>query len=173
MCNASPAADGIPPLLSLDASVELTSISGGRVLPLEHFLTGYRQTALLPEELLTAVLIPRSANDDARSAFLKLGLRRYLVISVVMVAVVVVIDPDDQISQARVAVGACSPVAQRLRSLESWLIGKSIDDADGAVIREHLDALSPIDDVRGTADYRRRAAAELVRRALQRCGGGD
>ena len=123
LCNASPAADGIPPLLSLDASVELTSIAGSRVLPLEHFLTGYRQTALQPDELLTAVLIPRSAADDARSAFLKLGLRRYLVISVVMVAVVVAIDPDDRISEARVAVGACSPVAQRLRSLESWLIG--------------------------------------------------
>jgi CO/xanthine dehydrogenase FAD-binding subunit len=95
------------------------------------------------------------------------------VISVVMVAVVVMIDPHEQISEARVAVGACSPVAQRLRSLESWLIGKSIDDVDLAVIREHLDALSPIDDVRGTADYRRRAAAELLRRALQRCGGGD
>ena len=173
LCNASPAADGIPPLLSLDASVELTSSAGGRVLALEHFLTGYRQTALRPEELLTAVLIPRSASDDARSAFLKLGLRRYLVISVVMVAVVIEIDPHEQISEARVAVGACSPVAQRLRSLESWLIGKSIDDADVAVIREHLDALSPIDDVRGTADYRRRAAAELLRRALQRCGGGD
>ena len=89
LCNASPAADGIPPLLSLDASVELTSIAGSRLLPLEHFLTGYRQTALRPDELLTAVLIPRTAGDDARSAFLKLGLRRYLVISVVMVAVVV------------------------------------------------------------------------------------
>ena len=172
LCNASPAADGIPPLLSLDASVELTSIAGSRVLPLERFLTGYRQTALQPDELLTAVLIPRTAGDDARSAFLKLGLRRYMVISVVMVAVVVATDPNELISEARVAVGACSPVAHRLRTLESWLVGRSIDDADVAMIREHLVALSPIDDVRATADYRRRAAAELVRRALQSCGGG-
>ena len=90
LCNASPAADGIPPLLSLDASVELTSVAGSRVLPLEAFLTGYRQTALRSDELLTAVLIPRGI-EDARSAFLKLGLRRYLVISVVMVAVVVAV----------------------------------------------------------------------------------
>ena len=68
------------------------------MLPLERFLTGYRQTALRPDELLTAVLIPRGARDDARSAFLKLGLRRYLVISVVMVAVVVTTDPDDRIA---------------------------------------------------------------------------
>ncbi len=172
LCNASPAADGIPPLLSLDASVELTSIAGSRVLPLERFLTGYRQTALQPDELLTAVLIPRTSGDDARSAFLKLGLRRYMVISVVMVAVVVATDPNELISEARVAVGACSPVAHRSRTLESWLVGRSIDDADVAMIREHLGTLSPIDDVRATADYRRRAAAELVRRALQSCGGG-
>ena len=169
LCNASPAADGIPPLLSLDASVELTSIARTRVLPLEAFLTGYRQTALQPDELLTAVLIPRGATDDARSAFLKLGLRRYLVISVVMVAVVVAIGPDDRITEARVAVGACSPVAQRLRSLESRLVGRSPDEVDVASIAEHLSALSPIDDVRATADYRREAAAVLVRRALQSC----
>ena len=88
-----------------------------------------------------------------------------------MVAVVVTMDPDDRIAEARVAVGACSPVAQRLRSLESALVGRSIDEVDVAMIADHLAALSPIDDVRATADYRRRAAAELVRRALQRCGG--
>lgn len=172
LCNASPAADGIPPLLTLDASVELTSVTGSRVLPLERFLTGYRQTALQPDELLTAVLIPRGTRDDARSAFLKLGLRRYLVISVVMAAVEVTTDPDDRIAEARVAIGACSPVAQRLRSLEAALVGLSLDDVDVAMIAEHLAALSPIDDVRATADYRRRAAAVLVRRVLQSCGGG-
>ena len=172
LCNASPAADGIPPLLTLDASVEMTSVTGSRVLPLERFLTGYRKTALQPDELLTAVLIPRGTRDDARSAFLKLGLRRYLVISVVMAAVEVTTDPDDRIEEARVAIGACSPVAQRLRSLEAALVGRSLDDVDVAMIAEHLAALSPIDDVRATADYRRRAAAELVRRALQSFGGG-
>jgi len=171
LCNASPAADGIPPLLSLDASVELTSVAGNRVLPLEAFLTGYRQTALRSDELLTAVLIPRGV-EEARSAFLKLGLRRYLVISVVMVAVVVAVDPDGRVAEVRVAVGACSPVAQRLRSLESHLIGRSTDRVDTAMIAEHLSTLSPIDDVRATAEYRREAASVLVRRALESCGGG-
>ena len=170
LCNASPAADGVPPLLSLDASVELTSIAGTRVLSLEDFLTGYRQTALRPGELLTAVLIPRGPTGDSRSAFLKLGLRRYLVISVVMVAVVVSVDLDDRITDARIAVGACSPVAQRLRSLESELVGRSPGEVDVALIAEHLSGISPIDDVRATADYRRGAAAELLRRALQSCG---
>jgi CO/xanthine dehydrogenase FAD-binding subunit len=170
LCNASPAADGIPPLLTLDASVELMSTAGSRMLPLEAFLTGYRQTALRPDELLTAVHIPRGV-DDARSAFLKLGLRRYLVISVVMVAVVVAIDPDGLIVDARVAVGACSPVAQRLRSLESHLVGRSTDGLSARTIAEHLSTLGPIDDVRATADYRRRAASILVLRAIESCGG--
>ena len=170
LCNASPAADGIPPLLTLDASVELTSMAGSRVLALEAFLTGYRQTALRSDELLTGVLIPRGA-EDARSAFLKLGLRRYLVISVVMVAVVVALDPDGRVAEARVAVGACSPVAQRLRSLESHLVGRSTEEVDAATIAEHLSALSPIDDVRATAAYRLEAASVLVRRALESCGG--
>jgi len=170
LCNASPAADGIPPLLSLDASVELTSVAGSRVLPLEAFLTGYRQTALRSDELLTAVLVPRGM-EDARSAFLKLGLRRYLVISVVMVAVLVAVDPDGRIAETRVAVGACSPIAQRLRSLESHLVGRSPDEVDTAEIAEHLSSLSPIDDVRATAGYRLEAASVLVRRAFESCGG--
>jgi CO/xanthine dehydrogenase FAD-binding subunit len=169
LCNASPAADGVPPLLTLDASVELTSTAGTRVLPLDAFLTGYRQTALRSDELLTAVLIPRGV-DDARSAFLKLGLRRYLVISVVMVAAVVAVDADARIAEARVAVGACSPVAQRLRVLESQLVGRSVDELGEPAIAEHLATLSPIDDVRATADYRRWAAAVLVHRALASCG---
>jgi CO/xanthine dehydrogenase FAD-binding subunit len=170
LCNASPAADGIPPLLTLDASVELMSTAGTRVLPLDGFLTGYRQTALGPDELLTAVLIPRGA-EDARSAFLKLGLRRYLVISVVMVAAVVAVDADERIAEARVAVGACSPVAQRLRSLEAKLVGRFMDELDASTIAEHLSTLTPIDDVRATADYRLEAASVLVRRALASCGG--
>jgi CO/xanthine dehydrogenase FAD-binding subunit len=170
LCNASPAADGVPVLLSLDASVELTSATGTRSLPLEAFLTGYRQTALAPDELLTAVVVPR-VTDGARSAFLKLGLRRYLVISVVMVSVVVVLDASGGVADARVAVGACSPVALRMRPLESQLMGRPPDEIDAATIDGHLGSLAPIDDVRATADYRRAAASVLVRRALASCGG--
>jgi CO/xanthine dehydrogenase FAD-binding subunit len=170
LCNASPAADGIPPLLALDASVELTSATGSRVVPLETFLTGYRRTALRPDELLTAVLVPRGL-DEAASSFLKLGLRRYLVISVVMVAAIVAVEAG-RVAQARVAVGACSPVARRLRSLESELVGRSSADLRAVPVAEHLDALAPIDDVRATADYRREAASVLVRRALERCVDG-
>ena len=169
LCTASPAADGVPNLLALDASVELTSPSGRRVVPIEDFLTGYRTTALGGDELLTAVLVPRDG-EDARAAFLKLGLRRYLVISVVMVAAVVALDESGLVRFARVAVGACSPVAVRLRRLEDELRGRPAGELAAAVTPEHLADLTPIDDVRATAAYRLRAATILVRRALDRCG---
>src|SRR5437868_3009743 len=81
LCNASPAADGVPPLLSLDASVELAGRAGTRHLPLASFITGNRRTVLAPGELLVAIHVPKTAGD-ARSAFFKLGARRYLVISI-------------------------------------------------------------------------------------------
>src|SRR3954468_16994673 len=86
LCNASPAADGVPNLLALGASVELASVRGVRDLPLEAFVLGNRRTALEPDELLTAVLVPAG---EAVTRFLKLGARRYLVISIVMVALAV------------------------------------------------------------------------------------
>ena len=169
LCNASPAADGVPPLLTLDASVELASVSGTRVLALEEFITGYRQTALAPDELLTAVLIQHTMTE-ARAAFSKLGLRRYLVISIVMVAATMAVDGDGHIQRARVAVGACSPVAQRLPDLEASLVGRLVGEDLGALaLPEHLSTLAPIDDVRASADYRRDAALTLVRRTLASC----
>jgi CO/xanthine dehydrogenase FAD-binding subunit len=163
VCNASPAADGIPCLLSLDAEVELASIAGHRVLPLGEFLIGPRRTARRPDELVLGLRIPHAA-APARAIFQKLGARRYLVISIVMVAAVAEFASDGRIARARIAVGACSPVAARLPALESVLVGRWPDAA--LVLPEHLAPLSPIDDVRASAAYRREAALELVRRAV-------
>lgn len=171
LCNASPAADGVPPLLALDASVELQSTAGRRVLPLGDFLTGPRRTALASGELLTAVLVPAAA-AAGRSDFLKLGARQYLVISIAMVAARVEMD-GDRIRRAALAVGACGPVATRLPALESALQGVSLTDAPGRVAPERVaSALSPIDDIRADAAYRAEAAAELLRRALGRIAQG-
>jgi CO/xanthine dehydrogenase FAD-binding subunit len=117
------------------------------------------------------VLIPHEM-AESRAAFAKLGLRRYLVISIVMVAATIAVGGDGRIDRARVAVGACSPVARRLRDLEASLVSRSVDEDLGALVRsEHLSALEPIDDVRATAEYRREAALTLVRRTLASCGG--
>ncbi|MGO1120507.1 FAD binding domain-containing protein [Rhodovibrionaceae bacterium A322] len=174
LCNASPAADGVPPLLTLEASVELSSRQGKRVLPLAEFITGVRQTARRPEELVTAILVPDQTADSC-SAFLKLGARRYLVISIAMVAAVLVPDGAGKVASARVAVGSCSAVAQRLPDLEAALCGQSwsAEALQACVTADHLSLLSPIDDVRGSADYRRDAARELVGRAVALCVEGE
>jgi CO/xanthine dehydrogenase FAD-binding subunit len=169
LCNASPAADGVPPLLALDAEVELASQSELRRLPLAQFLVGNRKTQRREDEVLSAVIVPRGL-DHARSAFLKLGSRRYLVISIVMVAAIVDSDEEGWVKQARVAVGSCSAVAQRLIKLERYLVSvKAERGFTDQISSEHLSVLSPIDDVRATADYRRDAALSLVKRALEVC----
>jgi CO/xanthine dehydrogenase FAD-binding subunit len=165
LCNASPAADGVPPLLALDAEVELLSAAGSRRLALADFLIGPRQTALLPGEILGAVVIPERGLHG-RSAFLKLGARSHLVISIAMVAARLVIDSGRVVSAA-IAVGSCSPVAARLARVEAALMDASVGEAASRVRAEDVQAaLSPIDDVRATAPYRREAAVELVRRAV-------
>ena len=161
LCNASPAADGIPCLLALDAEVELASLHTTRRLPIAAFVTGPRQTALLPGELVTALHIP--ARDTARGSFLKLGARRYLVISIAMVALIAELT-DGHISHARLAIGACGPVAIRMPAVEAALIGHKPDPS--RITPGLVAALSPIDDIRATAAYRRHAAIELTRRAV-------
>ena len=164
LCNASPAADGVPPLLALDAEVELAGRAGTRRLPLSAFLTGNRRTVLAPGELLIAIHLPRAAHE-ARSAFLKLGARRYLVISIAMAAATVELD-GRRVAAARVAVGACSAVAQRLPGLEAALAGVPIDRLAERVDTAHLAPLTAIDDVRGSAAYRTDAVVTLLRRLL-------
>ena len=163
ICNASPAADGVPCLLALDAEVEIAG-STGRRLPLRQFITGVRRTALAPDELVVAIHVPRPRHE-ARSAFLKLGARRYLVISIAMAAATLEV-ADGRVASARIAVGACSPVAERLPALEAALVGAPCDGLADRVEIGQLAPLSPIDDVRGSASYRRHAAVILLRRML-------
>lgn len=168
LCNASPAADSVPPLLALDAEVELRSQARSRRMALAEFIVGNRKTRRRQEEILSAVIVPRML-DDAASVFLKLGSRRYLVISIVMVAAVVKVN-GGVVEEARIAVGACSARAQRLRALEQALAGAVAKPGMGRAVRpEHLAPLSPIDDVRATGAYRRDAALTLVARALDAC----
>jgi CO/xanthine dehydrogenase FAD-binding subunit len=169
LCNASPAADGVPPLLVLDAEVELISAGGLRRVPLADFIVGNRKTLRRPDEILSAVLVPRRL-ENAASSFLKLGARRYLVISISMVAAVVQRDASGKVVEARIAVGACSASARRLPQLEQDLVGLPFAPGIGAaVVGAHLAPISPIDDVRATGQYRLDASLTLVQRALEAC----
>ena len=172
LCNASPAADGVPPLLTLDASVEIASVRGTRSIPLGDFITDNRTTVLAADELVTAIQVPKS-HSRARSTFLKLGARAYLVISIVSVAAVIDVGDDGRIARTAIAVGACSAVPQRLAQLERDLAGVAVADARRVVVAEHLAGLQPIDDVRGSAGYRRHAALVVTRRAVMHCLAGQ
>ena len=166
ICNASPAADGVPPLLALDAQVELVSAENGiRRMALSEFILHVRKTKLADDEILSAVLIPKPELIE-KSAFEKLGSRRYLVISITMTAANITCDEDGVITGAKIAVGSCSPVAQRLTKLEADIIGKK--PADISVTDDHLSVLSPIDDVRGSGEYRKDVVAEQCKRAVLR-----
>ncbi len=173
LCNASPAADGVPPLLALGARVELASARGVREVALSDFVLGNRRTACQPHELVTAVLVPKW-RAGTRSVFLKLGQRKYLVISIVMVSVVMALDDAGRVALCGIAVGACSAVAQRLPALEARLTGARARDAARLATAEDLRGLTPIDDVRGSAAYRLDAALTLVRQAIaQAVDAGD
>jgi CO/xanthine dehydrogenase FAD-binding subunit len=154
--TASPAGDSIPCLLALDAEIECV---GGAVfrVPLDRFITGYRKT-ILDGELVTGVRVPKA---QGHGHFIKLGARRYLVISIAMVAATFACNATGVVETARIAVGACTPVAVRVPALEARMIGQRL----GHVLptADDLAHLAPLDDVRASADYRRAAALQLVR----------
>ena len=169
LCNASPAADGVPPLMAMNASVELSSINGQRVMHLKDFIIGPRQTRLAENELMSAILVPKY-NEKSVSSFLKLGSRKYLVISISMVAVVIEPNKNNTINDIGISVGSCSAVACRLSKLENKLRGCNIDQISSIKFEEEFfSALTPIDDIRSTGKYRFEASMELVNRAILKC----
>jgi CO/xanthine dehydrogenase FAD-binding subunit len=167
LCNASPAADGIPVWLALNAQVHLHSARGRRTVAASEFVLGSRRTQCASDELVLGLQVPLH-NEGARSVFMKLGGRRYLVISSTMLALCLDADAHAVVRRAGVAVGSCSARALRLGALEQRLIGTRLSALGGfAVGDEDLADLSPIDDLRATAAYRRDATLTLLRRALQ------
>jgi CO/xanthine dehydrogenase FAD-binding subunit len=167
LCNAAPAADGTPVLMALGASVVLRSERGERAVPVEQFVIGNRRTVRAADELLVAVHVP-AHGAGARSVFIKLGGRRYLTISMTMVAVALDVDGAGAIACAGVAVGSCAAMARRLPRLEARLRGTPAAGDIGALVEPaDLAPLTPIDDLRASAAYRRDATTTLLRRALR------
>jgi len=151
--TASPAGDALPPLLIGDAVVETASLRGERALPLKEFLTGPKRNALAEDELITGVLVRAEAQPQT---FMKIGPRNAMVISVVSLALAV----DRERDEVRAAFGSAGPVAA--------LVTATLSDRDGFA-EQVAEAASPIDDVRGSAAYRRHALRVLTVRALERC----
>ena len=171
ICNASPAADGVPPLLTLGSIVKIGSAKGERELPLAKFILGNRETDLMPGEMVVGLKIP-AEGGQGKSHFMKLGARKYLVISIAMVAVRLVVDGKNKIEDVAISVGSCSAVAMRMNELERALIGVDLsDDLASIVHNEYFGDLTPIDDVRATREFRIDACKELVVRTLNEFAG--
>ena len=169
--TASPAGDALPPLLAAGAEVVLASARGERRLPLAEFCLGPKRSALRPDELIAAVRTP-AANGP--QVFAKVGTRGAMVIAVVSFA----LDLDVDRGRAGTAIGSAGPTPLRAPAAERFLEGVLADGrrlSDSAVRRFGelvAEAASPIDDVRGTAEYRRHALAVLARRALSQAWAG-
>jgi CO/xanthine dehydrogenase FAD-binding subunit len=151
--TASPAGDALPPLLAEGAEVEVVSLRGERRLPLREFLVGVKRNALEPDELIRSVRVRPSG---ARQTFMKVGPRNAMVIAVCSLA----LEVDRERDELRAAFGSAAPTVR--------LVTAPLDEA-GSFPQQVAAGASPIDDVRGTADYRRHALRVLTRRALQRC----
>jgi CO/xanthine dehydrogenase FAD-binding subunit len=172
--NASPAMDTGGPLLCFDASVQLRSTSGARVVPLGEFWTGPGSTVAAPGELLIAVEIPQP-RPGTGSSYVRLEYRRQMEIAVVGTTAVVTLE-DGAISDARVAITALAPTIRRVPDAEDALTGSDGGtEALAAAARAAAETSSPIDDVRGSAAYRLAMAEVITRRAivaaLARAGG--
>jgi carbon-monoxide dehydrogenase medium subunit len=170
IANASPAADVVPVLLALDATVSCLGAAGARTLALESLLVGAGRTALRPGELLTAIHFAALPAHSA-TAFLKAGRRRAMEISLVCVAARLTLDPaHERCTEARIALGAVAPATWRGHAAERALEGRApTAELFAEAGRIAAAACQPIGDVRASARYRRLLVATLVARALARC----
>jgi len=168
ICNASPAADTVPPLIVLEAKLKLQNIDRGREVKVEEFFKGPGETIIEKDEILTEIVIPKK-DSSWRYSFIKLGKRYSHILSIVSVAVGLKID-DRKIEDVIVALGSVAPTPVRARSVEEYLrerqaASKLIEEASREVVKD----IKPISDVRASAEYRIEMSKVLVRRALSEC----
>ncbi len=164
--DASPAADTAPPLLALDATVELVSKRGVRLVPLAEFLVSVRKTLRQPDELIRSVSFAKK-HDGATSAFYEVGLRKADAISVLSAAVAVDVDATGRCAEARIALGAVAPRPMRALAAEQAIMAERLTP-ESIAHAAHLAAaeIQPISDIRGSAAYRREVTEVVVRRLL-------
>jgi CO/xanthine dehydrogenase FAD-binding subunit len=168
LCHASPVADGVPPLLALDALVELASGRGVRRLPLAEFLLGRRRTALEADELLVAVLFALPHAQD-RTAFLRCTNRDGTALAVVSAAVLLSISSEDIIEKIAISVGGVAQVPLRMHALEAELKGRHQLELVRTIREASLAEFTPIDDCRASAAYRLHIAPLAITRAFNDC----
>ena len=166
LCNAAPSAETAPALIVLEARLKIAGAGGERTVPIEDFFTGPGQTMLHPDEILSEIQVP---NPPPRSGgvYLKQTVRKALDLATVGVAVITRLD-GDIIRDVKIALGAVAPTPMRARKAETLIREQKLDDAllDEAGLVASGEA-SPIDDVRSSAEYRKKIIRDLVRRAIR------
>jgi carbon-monoxide dehydrogenase medium subunit len=171
ICNASPAADLSPCLVALDATATLAGPAGERTIPLEAFFTGPKRTALEQAEVMTSIRIPLPGKRLA-AAYRRVA-RTVVDIALVNGSASLLLDDFGRVTRARIALGAVGPVILRSPGAEAMLTGLTVAGLTGpafaAAGEQAASDARPIDDVRASADYRRRMIAVMVRRALTDC----
>ena len=159
--NASPAADSPPALLAYDADIELVSSSGSRWLAYDSFHTGYKQMHIRVDELLSRIRLPRQT-AELKHYYRKVGTRKAQAISKVCLAAVARIE-NGRLADTKIALGSVAPIVLRCKQTENALRGNELNDDTMKVARATLmSEIAPIDDVRSTASYRLRVAANLL-----------
>jgi carbon-monoxide dehydrogenase medium subunit len=173
LADASPAADMAPPLLAMEAAIHAERPKGKkRVIPIEQFFLGPHKTILEDDEIIIQITFPKP-RDSANGSYMKLGLRDSMAISVA--SVTVILEMEGKLCQkARVALGAVAPTPIRAYRVEEKLEGRELDQAIieecSAVVKEEI---SPIDDIRASAEYRRLVTSVLLKRGINEALKGE
>jgi len=165
LCSAVPSLDGAPALLVLGATLGLQAQGKQRLVPIEQFFLGPRRTVLQPGEVLTEIIVP--LREDFTASFLRMGRRKALTLSIVNAAAGLAVN-GQQVTEARIALGAVAPTPIRAYKAEQLLLGRKMSPelfAEAAAVA--ATEISPISDLRASADYRRQISVVLVRRALE------
>ena len=169
VCNALPSADTVPALLVYGTLVKIRSAAGERTVPIEEFFTGVCRTVLQPDEMVTAFVLP-TPDEKAFSIYYKYTVRKALELAMIGVALNIVLDDEDIVKDAKLALGAVAATPKRAWQAEQFVIGKKLTDdviLEAAEIASQQDC-TPISDIRASADYRREMVRVHVRDALRK-----
>jgi len=166
--NASPAGDLLAPLMAYETQFKLLSVQGERIVPAEEFFIGPKKTIIEPAQLLTRIILPLPS-ERTYGSWIKIGKRKALIIATITLALIVEMAEDDKtFKNVRTCLGSVAPTPIEIKEVREKMIGKNFSQLDfnqlGQIVE---DKISPIDDIRGTKEYRKDVAKEIMINALE------